>query len=324
MFSEILKIKPQLDNSDLNKMERTLGQRFKRIAKSFGGGIMNVIKGGGATAAILGIIDKILNPLKEVQEAIERTLKTSDDIATNAKQFNTTTGKLFKLVQLAKAAGLEQADLFQLLTKFQGTIAQAKLNPKDPANSSVKNFIKDKDTADSFFQFIQELQKMDKNSQVLVQQQVFGEKQILKMSDFLNQDFPKLLRMTGLNKGSENFGKSIDKMANLNDLADILTVKRENNDVIQKAKIINEGMIRARDAAEKAALARENNRIKAYENLQAITTTVDRIMTAVEEVLNQLGRFFKFIEPAVNKYIGFIDKLMNSRFMRGILGKDSK
>jgi len=89
MFSEILKIKPQLDNSDLNKMERTLQSRFKRIAKSFGGGIIQCPQGRGAFGAILAIVDKVLNPSRKLK-SIERILKSSDDVATNAKQFGTT------------------------------------------------------------------------------------------------------------------------------------------------------------------------------------------------------------------------------------------
>jgi hypothetical protein len=50
MFSEILKIIPKLDSKDLANMERTLGIRFARVAKKFGGGIMSVLKGGGYSA----------------------------------------------------------------------------------------------------------------------------------------------------------------------------------------------------------------------------------------------------------------------------------
>jgi DNA repair ATPase RecN len=325
MFTEILKIKPQLDNSDLNKMEKTLNGRFKRIAKSFGGGIMNVIKGGGAVTAILAVIDKVLNPLKEVQESIERILKSSDDIATNATQFNTSTGRLFKLIQLAKSSGLDQDSLFTIMTKFQTAMAAVKANPQDPNAPALKSFMNEPDTASAFFNFIQSLQKMDKNQQVRVQEAVFGEKQILKMADFLQTEFPARLKAIGMNKiGSEKFGKSIEKLANLNDLADVYAVRRENQDVIQKSNVINAGMIKARDDAEKAALARENERIAAYTNLQAISTTVERLMTVVEEILSQIGRFFKFIEPAVNEYLNLVKRLMNSRFIRGLLGKDSQ
>src|SRR5690606_31986576 len=121
--SEILKIIPKIDAKDLKAMENTLSARFKKIAKGFGKGLASVIKGGGIAGIGLALIDKVLNPLKEVQDAIERTLKANDDVATNAKQFETTAGKLSKLIALGQATGLESEDLYKLISKFQGSVA---------------------------------------------------------------------------------------------------------------------------------------------------------------------------------------------------------
>lgn len=320
MVSEILKIIPKLDGSALAKMERDLGSRLGRVAKKFGSQIGNLFKGGGIAGAALALIDKILNPLKEVQEAMDRTLSMSDDLATNAGQFNTTTGKLFKLTQLGKATGLGQDNLFQLMTKFQTAVAQAKANPNDDSVSSVRNFMDTEDTAEGFFQFIQSLQKMDKSTQVRVQEQIFGEKQILKMADFLQSDFPKLFQKIGLDKvTTEKLTTSIEKLANLNDLADTLTAQRETTDIIKKSGIITESMILAKNNAEKQALERENARIKGYENLQAITQTVDKIMTVLEEGLDQLGIFIKWMTPTINRLVEAVEKFSKGPVARGIM-----
>lgn len=320
MVSEILKIIPKLDGSALAKMERDLGSRLGRVAKKFGSQIGNLFKGGGIAGAALALIDKILNPLKEVQEAMDRTLSMSDDLATNAGQFNTTTGKLFKLTQLGKATGLGQDNLFQLMTKFQTAVAQAKANPNDDSVSSVRNFMDTEDTAEGFFQFIQSLQKMDKSTQVRVQEQIFGEKQILKMADFLQSDFPKLFQKIGLDKvTTEKLTTSIEKLANLNDLADTLTAQRETTDIIKKSGIITESMILAKNNAEKQALERENARIKGYENLQAITQTVDKIMVLIEEGINQLGSLIKWITPTINRLVEAVEKFSKGPVARGIM-----
>lgn len=324
MFSEILKIIPKLETKDLQKMERNLHARFTRIAKNFGKGLMNVLKGGGIAGAGLALIDKLLNPLKEVQEAIDRTLKTSDDLATNAAQFNTTTGKLAKLVTLAQATGLDQDNLFTLINKFQGAVAQAKIDPNDPANSAVKNYISQEDTAEAFFNFINQLQKMDKNQQVLIQQQVFGEKQILKMADFLQQGeegFARLAKLTGIDKvTSEKATKSIEGTAALADLNDAFGAGRSFRDLLQKGGIINEGMIRARDKAERVALERENARIRSYEDLQAISTSVEKIFAIVEQGVGLLGSLINKLTPFIDKMSNAIDKLMKSSIVRGVRG----
>lgn len=321
MFSEILKIIPKLDPKDLQAMQNALQSRFTKLTKSFGKGLVNVLKGGGIAGIALGLIDKLLNPLKEVQEAIDRTLKTSDDLATNATQFNTTAGKLQKLVTLAKATGLDEQNLYTLITKFQTAVAGAKVNPNDPANNSVRNFVGQDDTAEAFFGFIQQLQKMDRNQQVLVQQQVFGEKQILKMADFLQQDFAKLAQRTGIDKvTSETLSKSIDKLANLSDLADALTARRENQDLINKSGVINEGMIQARDRSERLALQRENQRIQSYNDLAAISQTAEKIFTLVDQGVALLGNLISKVLPFIDKVTMAVDRLMKSPMVRGVRG----
>lgn len=319
MFSSILKVIPKLDDSALKAMERQLSSRFAKVAKGFGKGLASVIKGGGIAGIGLALIDKVLNPLKETQEAIDRMLKSSDDIATNAGQFNTSTGKLFKLIQLGKATGLDQDNLFTLINKFQNSVAEAKADPNKP--SAVKNFTGQTDAAVGFFEFIQSLKQMPKDQQLLVQQQVFGEKQILRMADFLQADFPKLIKETGLDKlTAEKLGNSIDSMGKLNDLADVLAVRRENTDVVSKGRLITEGMVRSRDTSERIALQRENERIASYQNLATLSQTADKISGLVEQGVALLGGFITKLLPAVDRMANAVEKLMKSPIARGIKG----
>lgn len=319
-FSDILKILPKLDEKDLKAMERNLQTRFTKIAKGFGKGLLNVLKGGGVLGAAFALIDKILNPLKEVQESIDRILKTSDDLATNASQFNTTTGKLAKLVTLAKATGLEPDNLYMLITKFQTAVADAQQNPLNPYAPAVKNFTDQADTADAFFSFIQSLQKMDKNQQLLVQEAVFGQKQILKMADFLQQDFAKLAEATGINKvSSTDASKTIEGAAALSDLNDIFTASREFKDLLKKSSLVNEGMIRARDKSERIALEKENQRIRSYEDLRAISDTAEKIMTLVESGVAMLGKLINVVTPKINRLVELVEKFSQGPAARGVL-----
>lgn len=310
-----------MDSSDLKKLEDQLQSRFTKISKKFGKGLMDVLKGGGIAGLALGLIDKLLNPLQAVQESIDRMLKTSDDLATQANQFNTSSGKLFKLVQIGKSAGLDQEGLFTLITKFQTAVAQAKADPNDQSVSAVRNFTNEKDTALNFFNFIQSLQKLDRNQQLLVQQQVFGEKQIGKMSEFLNLDFAKQFRATGLdNQSSETFTKSIDKMAKLSDLADILKVKNENKDIIDKSRVINESMIKQRAKSDALALEKENLQIKSYNDLAAISDTVSKIMLIVGQGVGLIGKLINMVTPFINQATDFMQKFLKSPLMRGVRG----
>jgi hypothetical protein len=319
MFSWVLKILPQLDESTLKKMERTLQSRFTRIAKSFGKGLVNVLKGGGIAGLALGVIDKLLNPLKEVQEAIDRTLKSSDDIATNARQFGTTSGRLAKVIALGKAAGLDQDNLFLLMTKFQTAIAEANADPTKA--TAVRQYSNDKDISASFVEFIQMLQKLEKNQQILVQQEVFGEKQILKMSDFLQTDFAKAYTDLGLGKiSSDKLSSGIDKNAANNDLKDTLKARLELEDLVNKSKVINKGIIEAMNESERLALQRENQRISSYQSLNAISQTVEKMGMLLDKAVTMLGTFIPKVTGFIDEMIIKVNAILKSPVFRNFFG----
>jgi hypothetical protein len=259
--------------------------------------------------------------LKEVQEAIDRTLSASDDLATNSKQFNTTAGRLAKLQAFGKSAGLDPDSLSMLITKFQTAVAEAKNDPNKV--TSVRNFVGIEDTAEGFFEFIQSLQKMNRNQQLLVQQEVFGEKQILKMADFLNSDFASVAKYFE-KIDTTSLTKSINKGADLNDLQDTLAAVRNLQDIQNKSKIINEGMITARDRSERIALERENARIRSYEDLRTVSDTSEKIMTLVEQGVAMIGKLITMLTPAIDKITTSLQTLSKSRLVRGFFGGEEK
>lgn len=317
MFKEILKIIPTIGSSDLNKMERSLTQRFGRIAKKFGKGLTASLAGGGIAGLALGLIDKLLNPLKETQEAIDRALKRGDDVVTNAKQFGTTAGKLFKLQALGKATGLDPEQLDVLLTKFQGAVAQAKANPQDESASSVRQFRNDTDMAESFFQFIQQLKKMDKNQQVLVQTQVFGEKQILKMADFLQTDFTKIAPTFG---AADKATPGLEKLAEMNDLKDLRASQQDFNDTLKKAGIITKGMVENNARRQQLDLDAENQRIGSYKSLATVAEASTKMLAGIETGILKLADMLEKLGGISEK----VEKFSTKGFWRSIFGGGGK
>lgn len=325
MLTEVLKIQPKLDNNELNQMERQLGSRFSRIAKGFGRGLKL------ASMAALGaaVLDKLINPLQEVKAAIDRTLGKADDIVTNAKQFNTTTENLLKIRSLANVRGITNENIDMLLTKFQGAVAAAAANPNDPANSSVKNYVNEKDTAVAFYNFITQLQKMDKNQQLLVQTQVFGEKQVLKMAEFL-QDVGFKESAASLQK--VNFGQAAQSAEKLGALNDKMTANRVVNDLrdlTSKAGVIGNDTIRNVNRSEMANLNRENSRIgrsaqafTAEENIAQLTDKVEQlannIITELPILMDGLKATVGLLEKSVEGWRMIFDLLKNSALVKGI------
>lgn len=315
MFSEVLKIIPQIDSKDLAKMEKSLQSRFTKIAKGFGKGLANVLKGGGIAGVALALIDKLLNPLKEVQEAIDRSLSKGDDLATFAAQFNTTSGRLAKVQAMGEASGLDAEGLRMLLVKFQG--AQSEARADRSKDTSVRNFADRQDTLEAFFEFIQSLQKLNKGDQLRVQTEVFGERQILKASEFLNANFEDLGKKFARFDAAKLTGAA-DKLANLSDMNDQLAAIRGLDDLQAKAGVINSGMIRAKDQSERLNLQKENARIQSYKDLQAISDSVTKIMGIVEQGLALLGSLIQKLLPFIDQASDFIKKFMKSPMVRGI------
>lgn len=317
MFKEILKILPKLDSASLAGMERTLSSRFTRVAKKFGKGLFNAVKGAGIIGLAVGFLDKLLNPIGAAQEAIDKMLGSAGDFMVNAEQFGSSAGELFKLTKLAQAKGLDQESLNQMLTKYQSAIAEAQADPTK--DTSVRAYANDTNMVQSMFQFMQSLNKMDRNQQVLVQREVFGEKATLRMADFMRTDFAELSKAVGARDAS-SYQPGLEKLDRLSDLADNKQVGRELEDMIKKSRIINEGMINSRDKAATAELDRENKQIASYENLAAISTTMTKVTGLVEEGMAKIGQFIDFATPAVNKGIEAVERISKSRFIQGIFG----
>lgn len=317
MFSEILKIKPKLDEKDLQSVERTLNTRFARIAKKFGGGIKNVLMGGGIAGLAIGLIDKILNPLQEVQESIDRTLKKGDDLATYAEQFNTSAGNLARLQAFGQATGLEPEGVRVLLGKFQAAVSQAAADPGKP--SAVAKFVGRTDTAEAFFEFVQSMQKLTPTSRNLVQQEVFGERQILKSAEFLNANFAKLAVQIG-GPTSEELTKAAKKIADLSDKADIMASGRGLIDLKTKGDLLGESNILEIEKAARMDLARENKRLASFDDLKRIAMASDKIVKVLEDGYLKLAPILGQVLPMLIKDLGSAAKAVEkSRSLRGMI-----
>jgi hypothetical protein len=313
MLREIFRLSPRIENSDLQRMESSLNQRFARVARRFGRGLLTAIRGGGWIGIAVGALNKILNPLKETQATIDRLLNQGNDLVTNAEQFNTTAGKLFKLQTFAKATGVEESQLFDMMRRFQSAVSQAEADPTK--KTSVSQFVGASDMADAFFEFIQSLNKMERNQQVLVQREVFGEKQTLRMADFLRSDFERLTKTLGLGS-SDRYTKTFERSSGLAVLDRELRARRESKADVAMAKEITEGIIRARDAQGQRDLDQERKRIKSYEDLDAINSKFDTLIKGVENGLSMLGK----LTIALEKILG---ESKISKWLRGV-AKDYK
>ncbi len=266
-------------------MEQNLNGRFSKIAKSFGRGLAGVLSGGGLIAAGTALVQKLLNPLREIQESIDKTLNHGSELATQAKQFGTTPGELAKLQAFGAAKGLDAQSINVLVEKFQSAVAEATADPNK--NTSVRSFVGRKDSAQAFFEFIQGLQKLNPTQQNQVQQEVFGEKSILKTSEFLHSDFAALSEKFK-NFDTDKLSAAIEKTNALADQNNLLGAQRNLGDITSKAKVLNGGVISSMNEAEQAKLKRENERIANFQGLISIDEKINAIMNNLEQLSTEI------------------------------------
>lgn len=308
MLREFFRLTPRIENVDLNRMERSLNRRFARVARRFGRGMMTALRGGGAVGMAIGALNRILNPLQATQEAIDKLLNQGNDLVTNAQQFNTTAGKLFKLQTFAQATGLEDTQLFDMMRRFQRAVAEAEARPNQA--SSVRAFVGSNDMAEAFFEFVQSLNKLDRNQQVLVQREVFGERATLRMADFLRADFEKLGQRLGL-RGSEQYTGRFERASGLAELDRELRARREAESAFSQAGELSEAVIRQRDIEARKQEDQNRKRIQSYEDLNTIQERMNTVIRQMENLLTMAGR-------AISRLDDLTNKITDSRIIRGI------
>jgi hypothetical protein len=326
MFKEILQIIPKLDAKDLAAMEKSLSSRFVKIAKGFGSGILSSLKGGGYVAVATALINKVLNPLEHVQSVIEKTLNEGSDLATFAKQFETSAGNLARLQALGKANGLDPEGVRTLLLKFQASVAQAALNPDK--ETSVSKFVGKKDTAEAFFEFIQSMQKLNPIQRNLVQQEVFGERQIGRASQFLNANFKELLPKLG-GPSSENLSAAVNSLDAQKNFLDLQEAKRGLNELDQRAQKITPHSIRELSRRADFESGADTKSLSNFDRLERLQIAGERIAKQMEDGFAKIA---PLIAPALEALPGILNKLnigaeavSKSRALRGLIpgqGKD--
>ena len=318
MFTETLKIKPKLDNGDLRKMENSLNARFKRVSKKFGKGMGKLFKGGALLALGTAFVAKMLNPLKEVQTAIDATLVKNDDLGTFAKQFGSESGKFAKLVALGSGSGMSQNDLIYVLTKFQTALGEQKEGRRDVG---LANFTGFKDTSEAFLQFMQSMARLDTGKQNVLQKDIFGERQITKMQDLLQvlKNPEEQFKRLGLDATSTAaLTAAIEKVAALSDKNDILGARRELKDIITKGNIINGKMVNEINNSKQVALDRLNNKMTEFDQLKHISNQMAEFGLWVEKYgLKVVSASIKATPGILRDLNATMQKINNSPLMRG-------
>jgi hypothetical protein len=306
MISEVLKLIPQIDQARLEQMAKTLADRFAKIAKKFGEGFKFTAKISGPLALVAGFVAKILNPLEKAEGIIERIMGTAGDTTDVAEDLETETGKLFKLQAIGRAKGVDPETLRMLLGKFQTALVGERENERQralvgetPENKKtfLSEFTKEKDTAESFFRFMQIVRDVPKDLQIQIQNQLFGEKARGRVQAFLNTPEEEIVRIIQMLPTTPKLSKSIGAADAVSAERDILRATTEAKDFVNKAEIIgptnkageiNLGVAKKLDEITQARNEIDNDALRRFGPASALELEMLKTQREIEGMLTDL------------------------------------
>lgn len=338
----ILNVKPTISNSDGRKMENDLNKRFSRVAQKFGGALRTVgskLRGMIAGGAVAGVTAMMANPLDNLNQSLDETLRNYDDIASRAKQLGVSSGQLYQATAIAQSAGIQPDDFRSILTAYAVKRGEAVKGD----DMMLQEFIGQEDTITSFFQFLKSLQGLDPESRMYYASKVIGEDDSAKLAELINTDFVQRQKeifgniKTEKNTKEKEISKekiyeknenkdikenkdinysdeitmAIEKLANLEGQQAILRSRMNLDDLLVKSQTITNETIRLQSEVAKKQMDLENTQLKSYEAFA-------RIQIATEESKVILADMQQKLAPAVEKGVNLLEKsydwLKNSKF----------
>lgn len=308
--SYILNVKPTISNSDGRKMENDLNKRFSRVAQKFGGALRTVgskLRGIIAGGAVAGISAMMANPLDNLNQSMDETLRRYDDISSRAKQLGVSSGQLYQATAIAQSAGIESDDFRSILTAYAVKRGEAMKGD----DIMLKEFVGEEDTITSFFQFLKSLQGLDPESRMYYASKVIGEDDSAKLAELINTDFVKRQKEIFQGTSPEQTTRAIEQLANVENQQAILKSRTNLNDLLVKSQTITNETVRLQSEVAKKQLDLENTQLQSYQAFAKIQMATEESKVILADIQQKLA-------PAVEKGVGYLEKsynwLQNSKF----------
>ena len=309
MMNAVLKIKPQLDQGEAKKMERSLFDRFKNIGKSVKKTLKDVVSGGLLGFAI-GLAQNMLSPIEEVENRIKGILDKAGDFREMADDFGTSAGKLRQLETLGLISGLKPENLKAMMVSFRNAVdeAQSKIakgEALDDKSSLVKNFAGSEDMAEAFFQFVQSLRTLQSQQRQDVERSLFGSVQRGASQRFIDNAGTMRGPQGYVNPRIAQFDKAIDKLSDLDNKYLVGKFSQENRELLNNGSTLNGDIINKMLAYENRQKAKELDQLKAYDDLnkarqtvEELTKVMDALTKGLTSLVGYLGDFISWVKAS--------------------------
>lgn len=321
MFEEILLIKTRLDALEAKKMEKDLSDRFMVVTKRFGQGLNKFTKialGGSIFGGIgLALINKILNPLEEVETKIKQILEQGQEVSDTAEKFGGTPAELYQLQKVGENAGLSPQQITEMLTKFQERQALAvdenahPLAEKHVSTQVLGNLANNANSIEALLQFLKDLRTKSAPERLASERAIFDTKLTGGQRRLADTDYEAESKRLGLN----NLQQVGSKLKHLDEVDALDRAQKAANHArafLQNAGDISPDVITNINAREAVQQDKLNRQLSNLTDLQKLQVSADKIKDGLDLITEKLGQLVVKGDEAIQA----AQKLTQSRTLR--------
>ena len=298
----VLNIDPKISAEDAKKTESQLNSRFAKVAKNYGdemrkqnekvtnsfGSHMKLALGKLRVGwvALAGAVASVLtNPFDEVDAKLNELLNKFDNISTRAKQWGVDPTRYWLLNQVGRIAGVPEGGIENALLRIADRLEQARTG-EDP---TLKNYLQENDIIDVFYKLAQTWNQMNPTERGASMGDILGTRQANVFAELVQSDWNKLAQtaMAGYDWG--DLGKSIEKLADLEEQQKIQRAQLETKELMSGASIINRSTIQSQLAVELAKQRNAIDKLANYATFASTEATTLNIKNSVDEIKKDIN-----------------------------------
>lgn len=290
----IAKFQPMLDNNSVNKMEKDLHGRFKRVTDTFGKGLANAgkniskgLKFAMGAGGLLGIISLLTNPLNSVLEQLDATLKLADEVQTNATEYGVTPAQYSTLINVLKSKGIDEEAVAADIDILRALQQQAK-EGKDNTLSQFTNIAGGQQLYEEVLKSIMEIK--DPTARYAKLEAIFGRKKAGKYRELLQQGQGGIDQLKAQLQTGPGYNEQIDRVGKLEDQSAERITALQQEYAQKRLAVTNQDLIDRRITYERQKQEMELNRYKSGAAAFDLATVGMKVETAIDQILMPIGK----------------------------------
>lgn len=293
----VLQIDPKISADDAKKTENQLNSRFAKVAKNYGDEMrkqnekvtsgfsshmklaLGKLKVGWI--ALAGAVASVLtNPFDEVDAKLNELLSKFDNISTRAKQWGVDPTRFWLLNQVGKIAGVPEGGIENALLRIADRLEMARTG-EDP---TLKNYLDEQDIIDVFYKLSQTWNRMNPTERGASMADILGTRQANVFAELVQSDWNKLAQtaMAGYDWG--DLGKSIDKLADLEEQQAIQRAQLETRELMSGSAMVSRSTLQSQLSVELAKQRNILDKMAQYATYASTEVTTLNIKNAVNDI----------------------------------------